>query len=100
MKTNSTLLRIVTLALALGFSVASGEALPLAKAPDGASPVISVAGDCFSIGQSVAAQKGGQLAKATAAERGGRKVCVVVVLVPGGNGQRPSREEVVVPLDD
>lgn len=61
--------------------------------------VVLAGGDCYAVGSQVAASKGGQLAKVTAERRGGRDVCVVVVLVPGGNGQRPRREEVIVPND-
>lgn len=57
------------------------------------------AGNCYAIGQQVAAENGGQLASATAANRGGKQVCVVVVLVPGNNGGHPSRKEIVVPLN-
>lgn len=53
--------------------------------------------DCYAIGQQVAAQQGGTLAKATEESRDGQTVCRVVVLVPGQNGERPRRAEVVVP---
>jgi hypothetical protein len=52
--------------------------------------------DCFSIGQQVAAENGGTLAKASAMTRDGQTVCVIVVLVPGKEGQRPRRAEFVV----
>lgn len=55
------------------------------------------AADCYSIGQQVAAQEGGTLAKASASSQSGQNVCVIVVLVPGKDGQRPRRVEVVVP---
>jgi hypothetical protein len=55
------------------------------------------AADCYAVGQQVAAQKGGTLAKASSSSRGGQQVCVIVVLVPGKDGQRPRRTEVVVP---
>ena len=60
-------------------------------------PSTAQAADCYSIGQQVAAQEGGTLAKASASSQGGQSVCVIVVLVPGKNGQRPRRVEVVVP---
>lgn len=81
-------------AFALGVSQAS--ALPVA-APQAENPVINVAADCYSIGQQVAAQNGGTLAKASEASQGGQAVCVIVVLVPGKDGQRPRRTEIVVP---
>ena len=59
--------------------------------------VTPVAADCYAVGQEVAAQKGGTLAKASSSTRGGQAVCVIVVLVPGKDGERPRRAEVVVP---
>jgi hypothetical protein len=67
--------------------------------PAGEDLVISVAADCYSIGERVAAQRGGTLARASAAKRGGQTVCIIVVLVPGKDGQRPRRTEVVVPAN-
>ena len=55
------------------------------------------AADCYSVGQRVAAENGGTLAKATAEARGGQTVCHIVVVVPGGNGERPRRAEFTVP---
>lgn len=55
--------------------------------------------DCYAIGQQVAADNGGTLAKAQSANRGGQEVCVIVVLVPGKDGQRPRRTEIVVPAN-
>jgi hypothetical protein len=81
-------------AFALGASQVA--ALPLA-APSVDSPVVQVAADCYSIGQRVAAQAGGTLARASEANRGGQPVCVIVVLVPGKDGERPRRTEIVVP---
>jgi hypothetical protein len=67
----------------------------LAFAPAGPAQ----AADCYAIGQQVAAQNGGTLAKAQSANRGGQQVCVIVVLVPGRDGQRPRRTEIVVPAN-
>lgn len=57
----------------------------------------AAAADCYSVGQRVAAQNGGQLARATPETRRGNTVCVVVVLIPAKDGQRPRRVEIVVP---
>ena len=54
-------------------------------------------GDCYAIGMQRAAQEGGQLARATSENRGGQQVCVIVVLMPARDGQRPRRKEIVVP---
>ncbi|MCO6388623.1 hypothetical protein GTK01_16580 [Aliihoeflea sp. 40Bstr573] len=67
-------------------------------APGTPQRVQLVQGDCYAIGQQVAAQNGGTLAKATPEDRGGQQVCVIVVLVPAQDGQRPRRAEFVVPM--
>lgn len=65
-----------------------------------AAPAASVAQtDCHAIGEQVAAEQGGQLARAVPGERDGRKVCIVVVLQAGGQGERPRRTEIVVPAE-
>jgi hypothetical protein len=61
--------------------------------------MVAQSGDCYSVGERVAAQNGGTLARATVSTQGGQEVCVVVVLVPGKDGQRPRRAEIVVPLN-
>ncbi|TCD14595.1 hypothetical protein E0D97_08535 [Oricola cellulosilytica] len=52
--------------------------------------------DCYAVGQRIAEQRGAQLASAQTVTEGGQTVCRVVLLIPGQNGQRPRREEVVV----
>src|SRR4051812_33074912 len=87
---------------------AAAAAVALAAPPAIASPanpsadggeVMVAAADCYSVGEQVAAQYGGTLAKASQQNRGGQTVCVIVVLVPGKDGQRPRRTEVVVPAN-
>lgn len=58
----------------------------------GTAPSLA-ADNCYAVGQQVAAQRGAQLASAEAV--GGGK-CKIVLLIPGSNGQRPKREEVIV----
>ncbi len=62
-----------------------------------AQTVPGMAADCYGTGQQIATQIGGTLARANETNRGGQPVCVIVVLVPGKDGQRPRREEQVVP---
>ncbi|MBX3597063.1 MAG: hypothetical protein KF874_05760 [Rhizobiaceae bacterium] len=76
------------------FAVANVTPTPVSAA-EGAYVVAQA--DCYAIGQKVAAQNGGTLAKATPSNQGGQQVCVIVVLVPGKDGQRPRRAEFVVP---
>ncbi len=64
---------------------------------EGSGAYVVAAADCYSIGQQVADQHGGTLARASESSQGGQSVCVIVVLVPGKDGQRPRRVEVVVP---
>lgn len=68
-------------------------------APSGSGEYVVAAADCYSIGQQVADQHGGTLAKASQSNQGGQSVCVIVVLVPAKDGQRPRRVEVVVPAN-
>lgn len=91
-------LRSFMLALSVGglLAAAPASALPVSS-PSYPRQVVAVAADCYAIGQEVAAQNGGTLAKASSANRGGQEVCVIVVLVPGKDGERPRRAEMVVP---
>jgi hypothetical protein len=81
---------------AAGLSASPIMAMP-AMVPQPADPIVLAASDCYAIGQKVAQQNGGTLAKASQSTRGGQPVCVIVVLVPGKDGQRPRRSEIVVP---
>lgn len=98
MKPSTSYLGIAALALCAGTWLAvPARALPVAAPAQPAPALVAVAADCYAVGQEVAAQKGGTLAKASQATRGGQQVCVVVVLVPGKEGERPRRAEIVVP---
>jgi hypothetical protein len=97
MKTHRSIFRSVALALCASVLIAPRlSAAPAADPADDDSMVVASA-DCYAIGQQVAAQNGGTLAKANASTQGGQEVCVIVVLVPGKDGQRPRRAEFVVP---
>ncbi len=97
MKTLRSHLRTAILALcAAGLFASRAAALPTGM-PQPADPIILASSDCYAIGQQVAEQNGGTLAKASQSTRGGQPVCVIVVLVPGKDGQRPRRSEIVVP---
>jgi hypothetical protein len=90
----SNMRRLAAVAAALAFSAGEAAAAPIAGDP---APVRLAAADCYSVGEQVAAQYGGTLAKASASNRGGQTVCHIVVLVPGKDGQRPRRIQVDVP---
>ena len=53
--------------------------------------LVRVQSDCYAIGEQIAAQNGGTLAKASPSSQGGQPVCVIVILVPGKDGERPRR---------
>ncbi|WP_147440278.1 hypothetical protein [Notoacmeibacter ruber] len=68
-----------------------------APKPDRSStlPVLKVADNCYAVGQKLAQKRGARLLRADAVGDG---QCRVVMLVPDGQGGRPRREEVVVPM--
>ena len=57
----------------------------------------SAADKCYVIGQQVASENRGTLAKVFEEQREGKLMCVVVVLVPGKKGERPRRQEFLMP---
>jgi hypothetical protein len=101
MKRIFTITRLaVTAFCAMGLFASSGVAGPLVTPKPGHREiVVRVQSDCYSIGQQVAADRGGTLAKASQTTKGGQEVCVIVVLLPGKDGGRPRRDQVVVPLN-
>ena len=90
--------RLAGIAALLALAASQAAATPVVSPGEAdALPVQMAAADCFSVGEQVAAQYGGTLAKASASNRGGQTVCHIVVLVPGKDGQRPRRIQVDVP---
>jgi hypothetical protein len=59
----------------------------------------AAAADCYSIGQQIAAENGGQLANVREANQGGQPVCIIVVLIPGKDGSHPRRDQFTVPAN-
>lgn len=82
---------------ALGLLAVPARSVPVVV-PDAPELVVTVATDCYAIGMQEAAREGGQLARATPETRGGQTVCVIVILMPAKDGQRPRRTEKVVPM--
>ncbi len=96
MKTLLTHLRALAVLVLASSAVMAGDE---SVEPGDQTPfIIAQSGDCYSVGLRYAQQVGGELARASAENRGGQTVCVVVVLMPAEGGQRPRREEVVLPL--
>lgn len=93
-----TLLALVGAAFA-HVAQASAMPLPAPVAPPSTEDFRLAAADCYAIGQQIAAQQGGELAKATPDTQGGQPVCRIVVVWPGKDGQRGRRTEIVVPAN-
>ncbi|PWL19021.1 hypothetical protein DKP76_00090 [Falsochrobactrum shanghaiense] len=96
MKQNPALKFFALIAASIGLLPVDAGALPIGT-PQKSSLVIAAAGDCAAVGERVAASQGGQLAKATPTVQNGKPMCIIVVLVPGRDGERPRRVEVAVP---
>lgn len=96
MKQNPALKIFALLAVSIGLLPVDAGALPIATLQK-SNLLVAAAGDCAAVGEQVAASQGGQLAKATPTTQNGRAMCVIVVLVPGRDGERPRRVEVAVP---
>jgi hypothetical protein len=84
-------------AMAAALAISQVPAAPAYGAEEAEDNMQVAAADCYSIGEQVAAQYGGTLARASASNRGGQTICHIVVLVPGKDGQRPKRIQVDVP---
>jgi len=54
--------------------------------------------DCTEVGKRVATEQGGTLARATLDTQNGN-TCVVIVLIPARDGEKPRRVEVAVPAN-
>jgi hypothetical protein len=61
-------------------------------------PALGGSSNCWAVGESVAASRGGELMNASPVVSGGRQACVVIIVVRDA-GQRPRRIEMVVPLN-
>jgi hypothetical protein len=87
------------LIFALGLSIGSPVfAAPLTAGNLGVKPpVLMVETDCYAVGEDKAAELGGTLAKAKPGIDGETPVCELVIVVPGQDGERPKRVELVVP---
>jgi hypothetical protein len=85
-----------TLGTALGLSVFVATA-PYASSPAVDGPILVQGADCYAIGEQEAATQGGTLASASDAVKNGQPVCRVILVIPGQNGERPKRVEIIVP---
>lgn len=55
--------------------------------------------DCTEVGKRVANEQGGTLARATLDTQNGGNTCVIIVLVPARDGEKPRRVEIAVPAN-
>jgi hypothetical protein len=95
-----TLFSLPLAALISASGVLHAGAVPIAPdASQNGALLQLAAADCSQVGQQVAQSQGGTLARATSQTQNGREVCVVVVLIPGKDGERPRRVEVAVPAN-
>jgi hypothetical protein len=97
MKGFRSVLRSAVIAFSgLAFFASQAGATPVVPLEAG-NMLVRVQSDCYAIGEQIAAQNGGTLAKASPSSQGGQPVCVIVILVPGKDGERPRRVQMVVP---
>jgi hypothetical protein len=88
---------LVTSFLVTAFAGNAFAATQYGYAKPAGAKILPVQADCYALGEDKAAEMGGTLAKATPATDAGQPVCKVVIVVPGNNGERPKRVEVVIP---
>lgn len=87
------LLRPVLLILALGMSVEAASA----EESGAFEPIVLAQAGCSAAAQQAAAQTGGQVLSVQTAQRGGQTVCIVTVLIPARDGDRPRRTTITIP---
>ncbi|MBB3949341.1 hypothetical protein [Aureimonas jatrophae] len=100
--TRPSTLRPLALAALVLLPATAAEALHVA--PRGTRTGDSVAetglrvaqGGCSAAAREAAQQSGGQVLSVQTANRGGRTVCVVTVLIPAQDGNRPRRQTITI----
>lgn len=85
------------LPLTIGTLTSNVLAMPATNHPRH-SNIKAASAECTSIGKEVAEKQGGRLSRVTPTVQNGQSVCVIVVIVPAKDGERPRRVEVAVPL--
>lgn len=94
--------RPLALAALLLTLATAAEALPVAtrgsemeRHPSQAG-VLVAQGGCSAAAREAAQQSGGQVLSVQTANQGGRTVCVVTVLIPAQDGNRPRRQTITI----
>ncbi|WP_062208220.1 hypothetical protein [Aureimonas sp. AU12] len=72
---------------------------PFETAPrlESAETVRMAQSGCSAAAAQAAAQSGGQVLSVQTAQRGGQTVCIVTVLIPAQDGNRPRRQTITIP---
>ncbi|KQT54241.1 hypothetical protein ASG43_01020 [Aureimonas sp. Leaf454] len=81
----------------LTLSIWTDAALPETRGSPAAEGVRMADADCSAAAAEAAAETGGEVLSVSSREEGGRTLCVVTVLVPGGEGERPRKRTITVP---
>lgn len=97
MNTNLLLAGFFWLPMLLCFAYTSALAGQSGNGPDTPTPEANALAECHSIGQEIAVRESGVLYKAEATGSENQDDCVIVVVIPGGEGERPRRAEFLVP---
>jgi hypothetical protein len=80
--------------LAFGHPASAGTVKAAAAAPEFTVPVEV---DCYAVGEQLAQQNGGTVAKAAPVTQDGQAMCKIVILIPASNGEPPKRMDFIVP---
>lgn len=88
---------LALLFLTIGILTSNTLAMPFVELPHG-SNIVKASADCNVIGEKVAEEQGGRLSRVSTSLQNAQPVCVVVVIIPAKEGERPRRVEVAVPL--
>lgn len=93
------ILSLAVAALIAASAVTRAEAAMTVLPSPQPDTILTVQGNCSAIAQQVAAENGGRVGRATIETRGGKKVCVVVVVINAKDGMPTQRLQREIPLD-
>lgn len=90
---------LCALTLAFGLLAFGPQAFagPVKTAADAADLTVPVEVDCYAVGEQIAQQNGGTVAKAAPVSQDGQPMCKIVILVPASDGEPPKRMDFIVP---
>ncbi|WP_136625067.1 hypothetical protein [Aureimonas flava] len=90
--------------LGLALATSAATAMPMRQIDDGAANAkdmstqvrLAQGGGCSAAAAQAAAQSGGQVLSVRTSQQGDRVVCIVTVLVPASDGNRPRRQTITI----